>query len=253
MIIITKVKYFFIKKYLNYKYRQFIFKIANSDSELSQMYKLRYDAYCDEYGYFNKTLYPDNSESDEFDKHSTHFIALNKNNKVVGSIRLIHNSELGLRLEDYVELPNVDLSKISELSRLVVDKNYRNSGHVITLGLCKEAYRYSFKKGTQYWCGTMFLFTMKIFYRMQFFFTIIGKLDFWPKGSNNPIYPVFFDLKDTAIYLKEKNPKLYNFFTHDGYEFNINEDNKKNDLNRISAVLRKQKLEFFNNFNKYHK
>ena len=69
-------------------------------------------------------------EYDDYDAHSVHFYARCKSeNKVIGTVRTILNSDLGFPIERHFELTekleDVDKGSIGEISRLAVSKEYR--------------------------------------------------------------------------------------------------------------------------------
>ncbi len=107
------------------------FKFIQADSEdlKNAIYQLRYKVYAEEFGFEKLEDHPDGYETDEYDEHSIHFAALNGDNSVIGTVRMVLNSEKGFPIEHAVktkfigEKPSPD--KIAEISRLAVSKNFR--------------------------------------------------------------------------------------------------------------------------------
>ncbi len=97
--------------------------------ELKKVYKLRYKVYCEEWGFENPEKYPDRQETDEFDKNSVHFAAIDDSGKIVGTVRLILFSPDGFPLEKHCDLNGSDEGirgeDTAEISRLVISRNYR--------------------------------------------------------------------------------------------------------------------------------
>ena len=106
-------------------------KVAYSDSVMEEIYRLRFRVYCLECGYEDPCDYIHRKETDEYDGHSTHFCALEKSSSdIVGTARIIHPSHLGLPIFNYFDLDSevalgVDPTKVGEISRLAISKEYR--------------------------------------------------------------------------------------------------------------------------------
>src|SRR3989338_8159089 len=61
--------------------------------------KLRYDTYCKECGFLNAADYPDGLESDLFDSVASQIVCENAAGHIVGNVRLVHFSGLGLPIQ----------------------------------------------------------------------------------------------------------------------------------------------------------
>ena len=111
------------------KYGKFKFGEATTEEQKKQIYRLRYEVYALEFGFENPNDFPDKLEKDAFDPYSVHFIALNEDDDIIGTVRLILNSEKGFPIEhaseitDFHDKPSPD--KLTEVSRLAVSKNLR--------------------------------------------------------------------------------------------------------------------------------
>jgi N-acyl amino acid synthase of PEP-CTERM/exosortase system len=163
-------------------------RVVDNKELLQEIFKLRYEIYCHEADFLDDTKYPDGIENDIYDEHSIHFAALDKMNQVVGTLRLIFDSEHGFPLEQHC--PNYDKSKITfprsqlaEISRLAVSKSWRrrkNDGlygmtsyhsspdneipehiaqkrkrPIIVFGLYKQLYIESKRRGITHWYAAM--------------------------------------------------------------------------------------------------
>lgn len=106
---------------------------VDDDPELlEKTYRLRYDVYCEETGFLNPHEYQDKIETDAYDllNRSLHFAALDGEKNLVGSIRLILNSDLPFPLEKmcpslFINTDNIPKNNIAEISRLVIQKAKR--------------------------------------------------------------------------------------------------------------------------------
>jgi hypothetical protein len=119
------------------------FRIAKSEEELEKVYRLRYESYVQE-NYFKPTDFPDMQEKDRFDSVAINFYAYNKSIcKMVGAIRLIPYTRLGLPLEEIYDISSFTSNgkRIAEVSRRITLE-----GHVkANFGLVQTVFQYSSK------------------------------------------------------------------------------------------------------------
>src|SRR5689334_23097596 len=106
----------------------FLFKkIDPKDQQaMEQIYRLRFEVYCHECGFIEEKDYPDGRETDEYDKQSVHFAAINSFGEIIGTVRLILSTPLVLPIKKYC--PDVRLEpevSYAEISRLVISKRLR--------------------------------------------------------------------------------------------------------------------------------
>jgi len=106
-------------------------KVAHSDPEISEIYRLRFKVYCLECGYEDACDYINQKESDEFDSVSSHFSATARStDSLVGTARIILPSKLGFPALNHFEidkklLPFIPSGRVGEISRLAISKEYR--------------------------------------------------------------------------------------------------------------------------------
>lgn len=109
---------------------------ANSEELRKEVYKLRYQVYCVENGFLDSAHYQDAMESDEFDKHSCHYLIYHRKRGVyMATTRLIlpdkNNLDKLFPIEIHSQIDNVDaLTNISrhslaEASRFCISKEFR--------------------------------------------------------------------------------------------------------------------------------
>jgi N-acyl amino acid synthase of PEP-CTERM/exosortase system len=104
-------------------------KIEQNDPRFKDILALRYRVYCEERGFESPEDHPDGLETDEYDDSSIHFAAIaRKTQKVVGTIRLILNSEKIFPIEESFEftksLPHIERDRLGEVSRLALSRRY---------------------------------------------------------------------------------------------------------------------------------
>ncbi len=107
---------------------------VDDEEMLKRMYRFRYDIVCEELGFFDKERYPDKMESDEYDEFADHFVAVDKDFNIAATIRYIHHSPIGYPTPKHLKIyPDIKelievlkQDKIAEISRVFIDKKYRN-------------------------------------------------------------------------------------------------------------------------------
>ena len=103
----------------------------HTDYRMDSIYGLRYKVYCEERGFENPADFPDGIETDEYDEHAVHFATI-RNNRIIGTARIILNTGNGFPLEKHATI-NGDIlncihrENIGEISRFAFSKDYRKS------------------------------------------------------------------------------------------------------------------------------
>ena len=105
-------------------------KVPSGDPLLTEVYKLRYKVYCDEWGFEKPEDHPRGLEKDEYDEHSVHFVVRRQGEgQILGTIRMINHSEKGFPIEKHCridqDLSVFDKHRFGEISRLAISKEYR--------------------------------------------------------------------------------------------------------------------------------
>ncbi|MBW1963009.1 MAG: PEP-CTERM/exosortase system-associated acyltransferase [Deltaproteobacteria bacterium] len=111
-------------------YGRFSFAPAESEALLNAIFRLRYEIYVNEFGFEKPEDHPGGLERDPYDPYALHFAATDTEGQVIGTIRMILNSEKGFPIEHAARLnfngfkpPPRD--RTAEISRLAVSKKYR--------------------------------------------------------------------------------------------------------------------------------
>lgn len=102
--------------------------------------RLRFEVYCGERQFLDERHYPHGLEADEYDAHSLHFVGIDAQHRVGGTLRLVCNSARGFPLERQAgpglpEILGITRDKTAEVSRLVLAKRYR--GHSVAARLMR--------------------------------------------------------------------------------------------------------------------
>lgn len=138
----------------------FTFLEVNDNDLLEKVFEFRYKIFLEIYPeYLKKSGFTDNKEYDKYDPHSTHFVALDDNNEVCATVRLIYNSPIGYPTENSMVFNNDMFSrdKLGEMSRIFVDAKSRNikTTNIILHGLKKLMYLRLMSLGIEYTYGSL--------------------------------------------------------------------------------------------------
>ena len=130
--------------------------------DLDDIQRLRYEVYCLERKFRDAADYPDGREQDEFDAHSIHVFARDRNGDVAGAVRLVRHSPLGLPVEAHGRLssatPDVPRGEWAEISRLILAPRYRRqtlAEPLLLWGLFGRMFEVSRRDGITYWIAAM--------------------------------------------------------------------------------------------------
>jgi N-acyl amino acid synthase of PEP-CTERM/exosortase system len=98
---------------------------------LRKALELRYQVYCLEYNFLSPDDYPEGVETDEHDDGAAHFYAFDRDDELVGYVRLVRaDAEQAFPIQKHCRLTAVDFdlpapSNAAEISRLMVRSDYR--------------------------------------------------------------------------------------------------------------------------------
>ncbi len=221
----------------------FSFLKAETPELLRETYRLRYQVYCQELNFLNPENYPEGMEKDEYDPHSIHFAALDQEDEIVGTIRLIKGADIPFPIEVHCRLDikingNGLLRKnLAEISRLAVSKKYRkrvDDGRTgmesypmakdseeakreleskeyrrkrpeIVLGLYRLMYCESKEHHLTHWFAAMERTLWEVLNRYGMQFKQIGEeVDYY-----GPVIPFLGSISDLERHIYQRNPELY--------------------------------------------
>jgi len=223
----------------------FRFLKVDSPDLLEKVFHLRYQVYCHECKFLNPDDYPYELEIDQYDPYSIHFAAIDQDDTVVGTIRLIKNcAPVPLPIEVHcnpiIENNGLIRDKIAEISRLVVSKDfrrrkddnltgmesypsnkdrpvrnvlklkdYRRKRPEIVLGLYKAMYHESKRQHLTHWFAAMEKKLWEVLNRFGIQFHQIGEeVDYY-----GPVIPYFGSITELENHIYQVNPELYcNYF-----------------------------------------
>ncbi len=216
---------------------QFHFRKVVDKAELEEVFRLRYKVYCDEWGFEKAEDHPGGLEFDIFDSSSMHFISLNETGQIIGTIRIILNSEKGFPIENHctidADLSHLNRQKLGEISRLAVSKEFRKrfedrfiyegtqeyiqpqsvaherrTRHEIVIGLYKCIYIESKRLGLTHWYAVMAKGLYILLKRMGIIFKPVGPEKFY-HGLRTPYLG---NIADIEAEVSRLHPELFKEF-----------------------------------------
>lgn len=208
-------------------------RVAMADPLWTDVQRLRYDVYCEELRLLDPEKYLTRLESDEFDVHSVHFAALNRQKEAVATMRLVRDSALRFPLEGraaslwpaFYELPR---DTTVEISRLILAKHYRrraNDGRygiggrgsdasaggeqrspypLILFGLFRLMFEESLRTGLTHWLAAMEPWLQSFLDRYGFTFTPVGS----PIEYFGEVVPYSARIEDIFRTVAEMKPEV---------------------------------------------
>lgn len=113
--------------------------LADTDELRDEVYRIRYQVYCQEMHYENEADFPDGRERDQFDAHSAHALLRHRpSGDYAGCVRLVMNhsneQEPQLPLEHHcgdrldqttLDISSLDRRTFGEISRLAIISRFR--------------------------------------------------------------------------------------------------------------------------------
>lgn len=209
----------------------------------AEIFKLRYEVYCEERAFLPAEQYRDGLECDEYEACSTHFAAYAPDETVVGAVRLVQpqlpqpypfQQHCGV-YEDY-QMPPREQS--GEISRLVVRRSHRRrqadsfglpvlapshsdtqerrlnaerrrtDAQMLLMGMYREMYQHSRRAGIRYWFAAMERALARSLKRTGFDLLAIGPVsDYYGE-----VTPYVIDLLESESQLTASNAEFAAWF-----------------------------------------
>jgi N-acyl amino acid synthase of PEP-CTERM/exosortase system len=176
---------------------------AESDEQLDQVYKLRYQVYCRENNFEAADAFTDRREIDQYDCRSLHSLLIDRSNgTVAGTVRIIlpdeNIIENCLPIQQFCRQQlilgrKIPLRTTAEVSRFAISKTFRNGSpksedHAaypvdrkalapyITLGLIRGLIQMSLEHGITDWFAVMEPSLLRLLARFGIYFKPLGTL-----------------------------------------------------------------------------
>ncbi len=209
---------------------------------MDAIFHLRYQVYAHECGFINPADYVDQREVDKYDAQSVHFAAINQDDDVVGTMRIILPGEYPLPIQTHCpdiqidQDPREQLPQIQfgEISRLVISKHLRrrkNDGQYyepqiedkevenasgekflrrskpMAFGLYREMYQESKRLGITHWYTLMEKSLWLLLRIHGFTFECIGEtVDVY-----GPVNPYIGKVESIELEIQRKFPQFYEY------------------------------------------
>ncbi len=201
-------------------------------------YRLRYSVYCIEKGFLDKDDYPNRLEVDAYDSYSLHFAAIDEEDLVKGTLRLVTPTDgEKFPLEEHCALDIPVPPHTGEISRVAISKRFRRpenptSGdafgltimtqdieederkrvnrlrQTIILGLYIALFQESKRVGICNWLAAMEPSLARLMARQKIHFQQVGpEVDYYGK-----VYPYLLRGEDFESGLARDNQALYQQF-----------------------------------------
>lgn len=184
---------------------------------MEAIYRLRFKVYAKQRKLIREEDYPSGLESDEYDSHSIHFVALNFEDTVVATARMILTDEKPsplLKSFPYIiHQHNIAPGAITEISRFLICKklskppplNNRMTRYqqfptlscraIIVYGLCREIFQESRRRGITHWGALMEKSLMGLLRIYGFRMKCVGEdIDLF-----GPVRPYLGSLEDSEV------------------------------------------------------
>ncbi|MCK4842100.1 MAG: PEP-CTERM/exosortase system-associated acyltransferase [Methylococcales bacterium] len=218
---------------------------ALSDELKEEVYKLRFQVYCNETGFEDPALCPKNMEHDEYDDNSIHYLIKHRTSKsYAATTRLIMPDDDNIDkllpieqhtcIEDYEILKGIPRENIAEVSRFCVSNKFKRRINFltgigteepkevslkekitfphITLALIACLIKASDEQHITYWFAIMEPALLRFLSIVGIRFTDIGPVIEY-HGKRKPCVIKISDLLDGVL---QKNESLWNMLTDNG-------------------------------------
>jgi N-acyl-L-homoserine lactone synthetase len=94
-----------------------------SGEQIFESFAMRFQVYCQDRKFLDAANYPDGLESDDFDwVSSTHIGVYGVSGKMIGTVRLVRPSDLGLPMDAHCSYDPPARTPVGEISRLAVTR-----------------------------------------------------------------------------------------------------------------------------------
>jgi N-acyl amino acid synthase of PEP-CTERM/exosortase system len=208
--------------------------------ELRRIYALRYQVYCNEWGFERPEDHPGGLETDEFDPQSVHFIETFDDGRIIGTARIILDSPAGFPIESHckldIDLKRLNRQRMGEISRLAISKEVRRRSEdriiyesvsegttlvqtegdrrrrqLFILNLYKCIYTESKRLGITHWLAVMAKGLYLLLRRAGIVFCPIGA-EVYYHGQRTPYLGVISEMEEQVA---KTNPELFKEFSEE--------------------------------------
>lgn len=198
--------------YLRRPFKEYTILLVTNEELLKKVYEFRYHIYCVTDKLLNAEEYYEREEYDKYDKYSYQFAVLDNTNQVIGTFRLIKDSEYGFPTEHEFNLVNVppeSRGATVEISRLMVSREFRKT--MLLLDILRVIFIFSKTNNIKYWYGCAETWFIKTLDKILGPLEVINK----PRHCFNAVnYPFIFSMNELIKNVQLKSALLLHFFNH---------------------------------------
>ncbi len=138
----------------------FNFLEVTDSNLLKKVFEFRYEIFLEIYPEYLQSLkLGSKEEQDKYDRYAIHYAALDENNEICATVRLIYNSPFGYPTENYMKVDNdnFERDKLGEISRIFIDPKYRriSTSKVIIYNFIEMIYEKMLLLGIEYTYGSL--------------------------------------------------------------------------------------------------
>lgn len=197
---------FIASKAINFRLSRYRFAMVDGEQELTKIYRLRYEVFCQELNFLPVDSFSDRQEKDQYDLNAVHFAAYDRAT-VVGTVRLILSNGVQLPTEKVFDVKPflTHQGRVAEISRFVVKKRYR--GKWVGVGLISQLIAYGLKNNLEY-----YLITNSIIHQERYlalgFFPISGPYKYPLVNDKYPAVTMLCHLPTAYNIIKRTQPIL---------------------------------------------
>jgi N-acyl-L-homoserine lactone synthetase len=114
---------------------------------------LRYEVYCEEKGWVSPTRSGERLEIDAYDDLATHFLAVDEDGTVLGTVRYLRGEVQRLPAFDHISPESLGLEprRITEVSRLATRRTSRSQDLGVFLGLTRLMWHWGMENSIRSW------------------------------------------------------------------------------------------------------
>lgn len=209
---------------------------------MEEIFRFRFQVYCNEKSFLPRESYPDGLERDEFDESATHYVVRDSSNRLVGYMRTVAGHDettlpllaRGLVIDDGFR--SIAPGEAAETSRMMIRSNHRHEqtssgdsfrrqpelptpptrrdSDLIQIKLLRLAYREALRSGIRWFMAAMEPPLARRMRMMGFPFNPVG-----PYGDYlGAVMPHAMDLRSMEASQKIDKPDTWAFFANPAHD-----------------------------------
>lgn len=190
------------------------YRRATTIREIELMQRLRYRVYCEEKHFLDSKSYQEFRETDQYDQYATHYVFADSETpeQLVGCLRFIKANPLGFPLETVAGI-SVDAQTrphTAEMSRLIIDPQFRGHSASIFLPMIKTAYLFCRQQDVRYFIALAERALGELYRRYG---TCPHEITNGRWHMNGFVIPYFNDWADVDRQYARKSPRFHRYLT----------------------------------------